>query len=363
MSLSLTRSVKEAKVDETFNEFVYSYMDGDKDVTELSLLEECMLTAKWIGVRYNFPHDFNTITDVSMEFLVNLRRKAITISPFKSLNNLISNHGKISLTMSDKTAMFSDDSVSMEYMISVKDQLRRSTNDLTSSDRAIVLYEFLYGESNYEKLLQSNLRKLLIWKSLSTMNANLGIEETKGMEFSIPESHSSKILILEALRNLSDPTMSLFVLLKDPTKFYEFISLYGGKTIDIPTLSDVGEIFSKSSYILEKLESNIDLTVKDRERLSKLAGMMDPVTKDISVPESLEHHLTSTIETSVKGYNDLVDTLVEKVNKGRTDVNQAYGTLNKEFSVQSRLLKEIVQISGGLDKINQIIEDMSIRDS
>jgi hypothetical protein len=179
---------------------------------------------------------------------------------------------------------------------------------------------------------------------------------------SFPTNNISKVYILSALYKFDPSLLVMILLMEDLTKFFQFISLFENKSINVPKISDVYSLFEECKLLMSNFEDD-SLSIRDRESLALLSTDCNNIS-DLSADSKLNPYLEVFFEESVKKtmsiYTELQESLIKKADSG-ADINKIeklYTRISSELSSQIKLMKEIVTSISSVKEIELLVNSL-----
>lgn len=178
----------------------------------------------------------------------------------------------------------------------------------------------------------------------------------------VPNSLLGRNLMLSSLYKLNPMVVVLMILLKDSSKVQQFLTMYGGQTVEIPTLEQVTSQINKAGVLAEKLE-NDDLSIRDREALAVMATQVEDVSQidaDVQLTPILEQFILESIKSSFKLVTSANDKLIASMDgRDPATIMNVFKTVNTELTTQSKLFREIVSTINQSNDLSVLLDQLT----
>lgn len=251
---------------------------------------------------------------------------------------------------------------------SIDDQmlLEEKINDILEGLDDEAKYAVLYYINNLDEFINSvTLLKPSPWRTLVTTKVyeihRMIYKVDSGID-RVPNSLLGRNLMLSSLYKLNPMVVVLMILLKDSSKVQQFLTMYGGQTVEIPTLEQVTSQINKAGVLAEKLE-NDDLSIRDREALAVMATQVEDVSQidaDVKLTPILEQFILESIKSSFKLVTSANDKLIESMDgRDPATIMNVFKTVNTELTTQSKLFREIVSTINQSNDLSVLLDQLT----
>lgn len=265
-------------------------------------------------------------------------------------SNYILDHNQVAIDLSDI-----DEQLLLEEKI----------NDVLEGLDDEAKYCVLYYVNNLEEFVNSiGVLKPSPWRTLVILKVyevHRTIYKVDSGIDRVPNSLLGRNLMLSALYKQNPLIVVLMILLKDSSKLQQFLTLYGGTTVEIPTLEQVTSQINKAGVIAEKLE-NDDLSVRDREALALMSTLCDDVSQidaNVQLTPVLQQFIIESIQSSFKLVTTVNDKLAASVDgRDPNTIVNIFKATNLEWNMQSKLIKEIVSTITEASDLDTIFDQL-----
>ena len=270
----------------------------------------------------------------------------------------------------EELASWTDDQifsgVEIRNSLEIREVLNSNLKDCSTYQRVQILY---YLRNPLEiKLLVNNgpevvdkyiiflkfvsIRKIII-KNSSTSNF---------IDITIPKTRTTNALMMSGLYKESPQLFVLLTMLGDFRKFLEFISLFEGSTVKIPSLAKIAKIFEESTNLSKKFDRG-ELNADDKNRLAMMCLEIpkDDFSSNPSLNPFLEDYLKSIVTKTMEKYDIYLSKIINTASNSTDPIAQmrVLNLLTSEIKSQSGLLREIMTTSGTINNVNKAIETIS----
>lgn len=251
---------------------------------------------------------------------------------------------------------------------SIDDQmlLEEKINDSLEGLDEEAKYAVLYYINNLDEFINSvTLLKPSPWRTLVTTKVyevhRMIYKVDSGID-RVPNSLLGRNLMLSSLYKLNPMVVVLMILLKDSSKVQQFLTMYGGQTVEIPTLEQVTSQINKAGVLAEKLE-NDDLSIRDREALAVMATQVEDVSQidaDVQLTPILEQFILESIKSSFKLVTSANDKLIASMDgRDPATIMNVFKTVNTELTTQSKLFREIVSTINQSNDLSVLLDQLT----
>jgi len=154
-----------------------------------------------------------------------------------------------------------------------------------------------------------------------------------------------------------DPALVvLFLQMRDVTGFLQFCLLFEGKSIQIPTVTELQNVISKSVKFSKQMDNGKVLTDYD---LSIFALEVDrkkfKEAEDFKFTPVLDVFFDRSLTNLFESYKNFHDRLIKSVDVcDPSDVRKVYKVMLQELTAQVALFRSITQSVGFVDSIRDL---------
>ena len=337
------------------------------------LLEDILVAGKRVvaPVRYNYADlnlDETFDGDMVLEFLQRHFSERTFKSPTRSLRNIADNRIKELIEEAEVPSIDSFDaqvySMDVNSKLILEESLEELFIDMPLRIRAGILFLIYYPEesANLQTVIPSLVDYFLVLQGIDKLRDMVETvsEEPSKIRFKLPDTQVARLLMVSSLYKVSPATLVLLMQSKSLTNVLQFCTLFGGQTVEIPTVAELSRTIQSSSELAARLEDK-DLSVSDKDALAYLASDLDDVSEfdeESSLNPVLSTFFEKIFSKTVENYDNFQKQLFASVDRDNDDdIMRVYDILNKELSVQIQLITEI---SGSLEGREEIEKIMSI---
>ncbi|QIG71695.1 hypothetical protein EVB94_224 [Rhizobium phage RHph_TM40] len=256
-----------------------------------------------------------------------------------------------------------EDMESSDYVdnrLLIDEIIRRETEGLP--DRVVV--QILYYVSNpayiknYIKMAPECPEKYVIVLKTYYIRRKIMDDKSKELNITVSKDRVANLLLMSGLYNTSPPAFVLLSLMKDFKNLLQFLVLFEGQSIKIPTIEQINHIFSDSSHVSTAFE-NDTLTINNKEMLASLVTDTDlsQIDADTKLNRFIDEYLSELINVATKNYDVIQTRLLKNIDYTDTKrVSEAYKIINQEMTAQIKLMGEIVSTLSTIKDIRSAIE-------
>lgn len=164
-------------------------------------------------------------------------------------------------------------------------------------------------------------------------------------DFKVPNTKTAQALLLAALYNLSPILMVMVLLTEDLSKFFQLCLLFGGKKVEIPTLTTAVGTVVGSTELGKTLDDGKSLTDDQKELLASFCIDKKQGESLALIPSAYFQRILTSLTSS---YETFQDRLVKGLDVCNPDeVRKVYEVLAKEMGTQSAIFGNILQLLDG----------------
>jgi hypothetical protein len=179
----------------------------------------------------------------------------------------------------------------IDSVLLLDDSINECISDLPQSLKILLLY-FLFNPGNVRVYISkepNSITKILVLVRLFKLRRLIMDNESNLEKVSFPTNNISKVYILSALYKFDPSLLVMILLMEDLTKFFQFISLFENKSINVPKISDVYSLFEECKLLMSNFEDD-SLSIRDRESLALLSTDCNNIS-DLSADSKLNPYL------------------------------------------------------------------------
>lgn len=171
----------------------------------------------------------------------------------------------------------------------------------------------------------------------------------------------SNLLMLSGLFNHHPSMFVLLALFKDPNQLTQFLTLFGGSEIKVPTIEDVNRVLRHSGEVATNFSKG-SMTVKSREALASLVTNLPikEINSQTEINLLLSEFIKSFIESSLKNYDMLHEKYIKSIDMKDADaVAKAYKIISTEMNQTIKLCNEIVSTLNTVSEMSDTVDHLS----
>lgn len=343
--------------DSQIRQFISSYLTTNNQDFLLPIFIEAISIAKyWIEENSISPgSEHQNPIEIAAEFVLIVKSKALTTSAINTIRNLVTDKAKKISKINYFNEQFNAKCFlqDVDSFIIAEESFKEAFADVEPRLAAFIFYILKYPEEldNVLKIFKNNLVDLFIIMDRYHKLKEIIIEQPSSIN-DLVLTDSSKILMLSSIYNVSQELLILFLLFKDINKFLQFCLMFSGKTIKIPEFDDLIKTIQTSAEISKSLNDNV-------LKLSKIPDLLNITTnEEYKLNPIMSEFLSDILSVISKNYEGALDKLVNSVKPDNAE--SVYNLLNKEYAVQSNLLKgvlEAIESKDSLDKLTGQLKD------
>jgi len=239
----------------------------------------------------------------------------------------------------------------VDSTIGIADTLTNLFQQLDSERLILNLIYLLINPSGvpayirYSKYTNKHLLLIL----LSDLKQEIGSVDRQTELTRFDSRSVDKILMITELYKQYPELASLLLICKDFKKFIQFVVLFSGNKIEVPTAKWVEDLVNQMRRMTTRIQDSQDedkaLSLRDREKLAIIATMADDI-KDIrettEISPVLSEYLRSVFIEMARSYDKLSTELIRKTNFSSSEsISRSYEIMMSEYSRHIQIFSEI----------------------
>jgi hypothetical protein len=308
-------------------------------------------------------------TDVALDFLTSILegRKAENIQ--YRIKYLVQNRvgktrkiftfdsSEIDLTSEYENSQYIDNSLLIEEII--VDSTKNLPDDIITQ-----IFYYIINPSKikqYALTTTDSIKKYFILLKVDQIRRRLMTEKSRTLDLIIPKDKLNSVLLMSGLFNTNPAIFVLLSLMKDFRSLLQFLVLFEGQTITLPTISSINKLLEDSSSVSSDI-NNENLTVSSKELLFDLVANINTDTKEVTLNKYLDKYISTLMNNSADIHQKMSEKVIEKIDHSNLNkVNETYNILNKELVLHNRLLQEIIITMSTISEIHSAIDKIKTR--
>lgn len=334
------------------NTLVTEYFDEhDTDLISGIYEEAVRATKAWMyhqgRVSYNeFPETFPQ--EVALEFLSRVYEDRITNTPYAVLLS-IARGGiakLIQVPVSDKVKSYQTVFCDPTEQLLFEEHLEQTLSVLPLALKGGFAYLLHYPEE-FERIRMLYRTSALFYLVAAKLYKTRREFFLSQYDFKVPNTKTAQALLLAALYNLSPILMVMVLLTEDLSKFFQLCLLFGGKKVEIPTLSVAVDTVVGSTELGKTLDDGKPLTSAQKVLLASFCMDKKRGESLALIPEMYFHRILTSLTNSYEAFQGRLVKGLDICNPD--EVRKVYEVLAKEMGTQSAIFGNILNLlDGGL---------------